>query len=448
MLVGLTGIAACGDTGVREVSSTDPSAGLASSAAVQAPQQVASPTLVYFEKNENIGTAGRPGVPATLEGAIAALLQGPDDFETDIGMATAIPEATTLLGVSVSGGTAVVDLSEAFQSGGGSLSMQLRVAQVVFTATQFDEVQRVTIKLDGQDVDAIGGEGVPAVDLDRTDFTNVTPAVLVESPTRGHRWHRPEGLGNRQHVRAVVSYDRHGDGLIVDEGVTNASAGTGAGRLRVHLDLRGPQAGIGEVIATRKLEGRQPDRRLLGTGSVWGVHPIDPQTPSTPSPRLREKNPSLWRRRCRRSSPAEAHFPAQAGARGKVRSSDRPGAPMNEADLTHLRRCVDLAAEAVEHGDQPFGSVLVSGDGTVLAERRNRIVTTGDLTAHPELALAGWASQHLDPSERAAATMYTSGGTARCAPPPRASGDRTAGLCAVGADDRRAGRPDVKSGCG
>ena len=82
---------------------------------------------------------------------------------------------------------------------------------------------------------------------------------------------------------------------------------------------------------------------------------------------------------------------------------------MNEADLTHLRRCVDLAAEAVEHGDQPFGSVLVSGDGTVLAERRNRIVTTGDLTAHPKLALAGWASQHLDPSERAAATMYTSG---------------------------------------
>lgn len=82
---------------------------------------------------------------------------------------------------------------------------------------------------------------------------------------------------------------------------------------------------------------------------------------------------------------------------------------MNDDDLIHLRRCVDLAAEAVEHGDQPFGSVLVSGDGTVLAERRNRIVTTGDLTAHPELALAGWASQHLDPSERAAATMYTSG---------------------------------------
>nr|WP_291819170.1 hypothetical protein [Candidatus Microthrix sp.] len=56
---------------------------------------------------------------------------------------------------------------------------------------------------------------------------------------------------------------------------------------------------------------------------------------------------------------------------------------MNDDDLLHLRRCLELAAEAVERGDQPFGSVLVSGDGTVLAERRNRIVTTGDLTAHP-----------------------------------------------------------------
>ena len=282
MLVGLTGIAACGDTGVREVSSTDPSAGLASSAAVQAPQQVASPTLVYFEKNENIATAGRPGVPATLEGAIAALLQGPDDFETDIGMATAIPEATTLLGVSVSGGTAVVDLSEAFQSGGGSLSMQLRVAQVVFTATQFDEVQRVTIKLDGQDVDAIGGEGVPAVDLDRTDFTNVTPAVLVESPTPGASVAsrlKVSGIANT--FEAVVSYTiADGDGLIVDEGVTNASAGTGTwGDFEFTSTFGATKPGIGEVIAYQESakDGSQID--VYSVPVRFGA-----SAPSTPEP--------------------------------------------------------------------------------------------------------------------------------------------------------------------
>jgi tRNA(Arg) A34 adenosine deaminase TadA len=61
---------------------------------------------------------------------------------------------------------------------------------------------------------------------------------------------------------------------------------------------------------------------------------------------------------------------------------------VTEADLPHLRRCVELAAEAVAAGDHPFGSVLVAADGTVLAEDRNREVTAGDATRHPEFALA------------------------------------------------------------
>jgi tRNA(Arg) A34 adenosine deaminase TadA len=61
---------------------------------------------------------------------------------------------------------------------------------------------------------------------------------------------------------------------------------------------------------------------------------------------------------------------------------------VTEADLPHLRRCIELATEAVEAGDFPFGSVLVAADGTVLAEDRNRELTTGDPTRHPEFALA------------------------------------------------------------
>ena len=82
---------------------------------------------------------------------------------------------------------------------------------------------------------------------------------------------------------------------------------------------------------------------------------------------------------------------------------------VTEADLPHLRRCVELATEAVEAGDFPFGSVLVAEDGTVLAEDRNREVTTGDPTRHPEFALARWAATNMTPRERAAATVYTSG---------------------------------------
>ncbi|MGW6545947.1 nucleoside deaminase [Streptomyces massasporeus] len=81
---------------------------------------------------------------------------------------------------------------------------------------------------------------------------------------------------------------------------------------------------------------------------------------------------------------------------------------VKDTELPHLRRCVELAAEALEAGDEPFGSVLVGADGTVLAEDRNR-VASGDRTRHPEFELARWSAAHLTAGERAAATVYTSG---------------------------------------
>lgn len=81
---------------------------------------------------------------------------------------------------------------------------------------------------------------------------------------------------------------------------------------------------------------------------------------------------------------------------------------MDDTDLAFLARCVELAEEALEAGDEPFGSILVGGDGEVLGEDRNR-VAGGDHTRHPEFALARWSAEHLTPEERAAATVYTSG---------------------------------------
>lgn len=81
---------------------------------------------------------------------------------------------------------------------------------------------------------------------------------------------------------------------------------------------------------------------------------------------------------------------------------------VRDSELRYLRRCVELAAEALDAGDEPFGSVLVAGDGTVLAEDRNR-VADGDRTRHPEFELARWSAAHLTPAERAEATVYTSG---------------------------------------
>ena len=82
--------------------------------------------------------------------------------------------------------------------------------------------------------------------------------------------------------------------------------------------------------------------------------------------------------------------------------------PITDADRVHLTRAVDLAEQALEAGDEPFGSVLVSATGDTLFEDHNH-VAGGDHTQHPKLSIARWAAAHLTPSERAEATVYTSG---------------------------------------
>lgn len=81
---------------------------------------------------------------------------------------------------------------------------------------------------------------------------------------------------------------------------------------------------------------------------------------------------------------------------------------LTDEDLTHLRRCVALAREALDDGDEPFGSVLVGASGTVLHEDRNR-TAGGDQTRHPEFELARWAAENVPAERRSACTVYTSG---------------------------------------
>ncbi|MFC7677525.1 nucleoside deaminase [Paenibacillus sp. GCM10028914] len=81
---------------------------------------------------------------------------------------------------------------------------------------------------------------------------------------------------------------------------------------------------------------------------------------------------------------------------------------INDSDMKHLKRCIELARTALEAGDQPFGSILVSESGEVLVEDHNHIAG-GDHTQHPEFALARWAAENMTPEERSKATVYTSG---------------------------------------
>jgi hypothetical protein len=211
-------------------SSTSAPAASGSTAPSSSRPAATSPVRVYFARTEKVATAGREVEPPALaRGALLALLEGPDEVEAGIGMGSEIPDGTRLRGVNISDGAATVDLSDEFQQGGGSSSMQLRVAQVVFTLTQFDTVESVSIRIDGVDVTAIGGEGVPATDLDRADFPDQTPLILVESPVPGERVTSPvtiSGIANT--FEANVQYAIVGpDDLPIADGFTTATAGTG-----------------------------------------------------------------------------------------------------------------------------------------------------------------------------------------------------------------------------
>ncbi|WP_276259373.1 nucleoside deaminase [Haloglomus litoreum] len=100
----------------------------------------------------------------------------------------------------------------------------------------------------------------------------------------------------------------------------------------------------------------------------------------------------------------------------------------------HMARAIDLAREAADRGDRPFGSVLVRDDEVIMAES-NRVVTEDDIRRHPELHLAYRACRELEPDERAETVMYTS--TEPC--PMCAGGMRSAGfgrvVYSVGADE-------------
>jgi tRNA(Arg) A34 adenosine deaminase TadA len=81
---------------------------------------------------------------------------------------------------------------------------------------------------------------------------------------------------------------------------------------------------------------------------------------------------------------------------------------MDERDERFLRRAFEVARRAVEHGNMPFGAILVDGDGNVVLEAENLSITEHDPTAHAETTLMREAGRRFDPDYLAGCTMYTS----------------------------------------
>ena len=177
-------------------SSGQPSGSPAASVAPSASPSTTDTMIVraYFVLGGEPGVVGLvpvlrevPKSTAVAAAAMKALLAGPTKAESaDRQISTAIPDGTTLHGVSAKNGVATVDLSTEYDSGGGSDSMQFRLAQVVYTLTQFSTIKSVVFQIDGETVTVFGSEGIV---LDgptgRADYYDQLPAIFVDRPAFG-----------------------------------------------------------------------------------------------------------------------------------------------------------------------------------------------------------------------------------------------------------------------
>lgn len=102
-------------------------------------------------------------IPATRAVATATLeawLKGPTCAEKKRRIRSSIPEGTRLRGVSISDGVATVDLSRHFERTGlGTVYEGLLLEQLAWTITQFPNVDRALLKIDGHFQEAYMGHG-------------------------------------------------------------------------------------------------------------------------------------------------------------------------------------------------------------------------------------------------------------------------------------------------
>lgn len=244
-------LVACGEDDETTASTTTSPTG-SSTTTSTAPDEE-SEVRAYFLRDENVGPVARAASGAAVAAAaMEGLLAGPTSEEQEIGFSTAIPAGTTLNGVEIDGGLATVDLSSEFTTDGGSASMQGRVAEVVFTLTQFDTVDAVSFEVDGEPLTVLGGEGLMLDEpQDRNDWEDLSPAILVESPLPFADVSSPlqiTGTGNTFEAAFIINIT-DGEGLIVYDEPAMATSGTGTrGTFDVTATLDDPRPGLGTVI--------------------------------------------------------------------------------------------------------------------------------------------------------------------------------------------------------
>jgi hypothetical protein len=277
-LLAVIALAGCGSQ--HAVSLGTPGSGATSTAA---PEQTGTRSSnlsleVWFSRDNGLVAVRRSHPPTQLvaTAAIHALLAGPTAGERSAGLTSAVPPGTRLLGIAIRDGLATVDLTSEYQSGGGALSMQTRLGQVVYTLTQFPTVQQVRFRLDGSPVNVFSSEGI-VLDhpVGRSDYADLLPAIVVDKPATGDHVASPVTVSGTADVfEANVTVEIvDAKGKVVGKTFTTASCGTGC-------------RGVYSVDVTYKIAQEQPGTVIVHDDDAagTGTPPHSVRIPVTLSP--------------------------------------------------------------------------------------------------------------------------------------------------------------------
>ncbi len=185
---------------------------------------------VWFTRDGRIAEALRTYKPTrkVATAALNALLGGPVAAERAAGLSSEIPSGTRLLGITIANGVANVDLSSDYESGADTRTQQLRLAQIVYTLTQFPTVSSVRFSVEGTPVPVLSSSGTvldhpvgrgayaslaPQAKPLAGSWRTLPPAPLPQLASRLSVWtgHELLVLGRLRGVFYLASYDPHTD---------------------------------------------------------------------------------------------------------------------------------------------------------------------------------------------------------------------------------------------
>lgn len=100
-------------------------------------------------------------VSTPLTETMKSLITGPERSDLNKGLLNLIPKDTILLSIKISQGVAYIDFNESFRYNSlGVEGYTAQLMQIVYTATEFQSVDKVQIMISGEKFDYLGAEGV------------------------------------------------------------------------------------------------------------------------------------------------------------------------------------------------------------------------------------------------------------------------------------------------